>query len=258
MIDSHCHLDMFEDWKEVVERAKGAGVWEILSIATDESSFLKSLRIAKETGGIMAIGIHPHEAKNATSESFERMRDLILNNREIVAIGETGLDFYKKFSPKEVQEEVFRRHLELANKLNLPIIIHCRDAYERLLEILDEEGTPPVGIIHCFSGTKEIGEEFLKRNFYISFAGPLTYPNSTRLREIASYVPLDRILLETDAPFLPPQSQRGKRNEPALMVETYKTLANIRGMNLEELKEIITRNFHAIIDFIRRKKDGKV
>jgi len=258
MIDSHCHLDMFEDWKEVVERAKGAGVREILSIATDESSFLKSLQIVKETGGIMAIGIHPHEAKNATSQSFETIRTLILNNREIVAIGETGLDFYKKFSPKDVQEEVFRRHLELANKLNLPIIIHCRDAYDRLLEILDEEGTPPQGIIHCFSGTKEIGNEFLKRNFYISFAGPLTYPNSTKLKEIASYVPLDRILLETDAPFLPPQSHRGKRNEPALIVETYKTLAKIRGINLEELKEIITRNFHALINLERRKKDGKV
>jgi len=257
MIDSHCHLDMFEDWKEVIERAKIAGVREILSIATDESSFLKSLQIVKETGGIMAIGIHPHEAKNATRESFETMRNLILNNREIVAIGETGLDFYKKFSPKDVQEEVFRRHLELANKLNLPIIIHCRDAYDRLLKILDEEGTPPVGIIHCFSGTKEISNEFLKRNFYISFAGPLTYPNSAKLREVASYVPLDRILLETDAPFLPPQNHRGKRNEPALIGETYETLAKIKEIDLEQLKETIRRNFHTVIE-LRRKKNGKV
>jgi TatD DNase family protein len=258
MIDSHCHLDMFEDWKEVTKRAKEAGVSEILSIATDESSFFKCLEIVKQIGGIMAIGIHPHESKNATSESFKLMRTLLLNNREIVAIGEMGLDFYKKFSPKEVQEDVFRRQLELAKELNLPIIIHCRDAYDRLLEILDQEGPPQVGIVHCFSASKEIGQEFLKRNFYLSFAGPLTYPNSVKLRETALCVPLDRILLESDAPFLPPQSHRGKRNEPALIVETYKTLAEIKGMNLEELKETIRANFHFVIGSRRRKENGEV
>jgi len=254
MIDSHCHLDMFENWKEIIKRAKEAGVSEILSIATDEFSFLKSLEIVKKTGGIMAIGIHPHEAKNATFESFKMMRILILNNREIVAIGETGLDFYKNFSPKNTQEEVFCHHLELANQLNFPIIIHCRDAYDRLLEILDEEGVPQKGIVHCFSASKDIAEEFLKRNFYVSFAAPLTYPNSTKLRETASQVPLDRILLETDAPFLPPQSHRGKRNEPALIGETYETLAKIKGMDLEQLKEIIRRNFHTVIDLKKEEK----
>lgn len=243
MIDSHCHLDMFGDLGEVLERARIQGVRVILTVAAEEKAFCLSLVIASSDGVYLSLGIHPHYAKEAKSETFLRIRELT-SHPKVVAIGETGLDFYRNLSPREVQETVFRRHIEEANRASLPLVLHCRDAYERALEILDQEGGLTAGgVVHCFSASPEMAEEFLKRGFFLSFSGTLTYPRAQNLREVAKAIPLERVLLETDAPYLPPQPHRGKRNEPVYIFETLRTFAQLRGMDQTDVERALEENF---------------
>lgn len=258
LFDSHCHLDMEEFHgriDEILERARTAGIKRILLAACDETSSYEVLRIATRgnAAGIeiwAAAGVHPHEAESTASGLPEELTDLTQNTR-VVAVGEMGLDFYYDHSPRNIQIQVFEWQIEWAKKAKKPIIVHLRnesnreegDAYKEAISIMKKNNAQECGgVIHCFSGNKDDAKAALDLGFYISFAGPLTYPKAQELRDVAAYVPLDRIFCETDSPYLAPQSHRGKRNEPALVRDVYEKMAEIKNMPLEKLAEDIWRN----------------
>ena len=256
LFDSHCHLDMQEfrgGVREALLRAREAGVCRVLLAACDEASSYEVLNIARtvEACGVevwAAAGVHPHEAAGVQGGLPEELTDLG-SNRLVVAIGEMGLDYYYDNSPRDVQAAVFEEQLEWAGRVDKPVIVHLRnaaershgDAYKDAIAILKcHRGAR--GVIHCFSGNKSDAAAALDLGFYISFAGPLTYPKAQELRDVAAYVPLDRILCETDSPYLAPQTYRGKRNEPAYVRYVYERLAEVRGVPPEELAPIIWKN----------------
>jgi TatD DNase family protein len=240
LIDSHCHLDdeQFDaDREEVIARARDAGVGELLAIGLEAA-----VRLAESRPGIRAaVGIHPHEASKA---DFGAWRALLAHPK-VVAVGEIGLDYHYNFSPPEVQREVFARQLDMAAEARLPVIIHTREAWPDTFRILEERwaraGLP--GIMHCFSGGWAEAERALARGFYVSFAGVVTFPKAASIQEAARRVPAERILIETDAPYLAPVPHRGKRNEPAFVAATARKLAELRGVSFEEIAEITTANF---------------
>lgn len=258
LFDSHCHLDM-KDFAgridEVLENAYSAGVRKILLAACDEMSSYEVIRIA--SGGeqcgveiLASAGVHPHDASGVAGGLPEELTDLSSNPR-VVAIGEMGLDFYYDNSPRDVQRDVFARQIEWAKRARKPIIVHLRnaekradgDAYKDALGIMKKNGAHLCGgVIHCFSGETDDARGALDMGFYISFAGPVTYPKAQSLRDTAAFVPLDRLLCETDSPYLAPQSRRGKRNEPALVRDVYEKIAEVRKMPLEELAEAVWQN----------------
>jgi len=239
LIDSHAHLDFPQyknDLDQVIDRARGAGIVAILNAGADETSSMKSVELSKKYPFISAsVGIHPHSATRATYGWFERL-EVMARSDIVLAIGETGLDFYRNLSPREKQEEVFRDHVRLACRVNKPLIIHSREAHPETLQILKEEYLPDkVGVMHCFSGSIKQAEEFLGLGFYISIAGPVTYPRSHELRDLLKHIPPDRLLLETDAPYLPPQAYRSQRNEPAYILLTYERVALELHQDLDKL-----------------------
>lgn len=249
--DSHCHLDfpeLYSELESVLKRARGAGVSDILTIGTHARANATALEIAGRCPGVhAAIGIHPHDAADATEEAWAAFEALARDPR-VVALGEMGLDYAKNYSPKEVQAAAFRRQLEIAARVGKPVILHCREAFEDCLALVREVLRPPVrGIAHCFSGDVAMAGRFLDLGFHLSFAGPLTYPKSDRLRATAAAVPLDRILVETDAPFLAPQAHRGRRNEPAFVVETGTELARLRGLDPREIAARTAANVRAVL-----------
>jgi TatD DNase family protein len=244
--DTHAHLhyaDFEPDRLEMIRRAESAGVKFFLNVGTDLASSQASLALAETQANIWAAaGIHPHDAVKATEADFSAIESLMAHPR-MVALGEVGLDFYRDHSPVPIQRDVFRRFVEMALRVNKPLVIHCRDAYEALMEMLrDIQPTGYQGVIHCFSSDKMIMESLLNLGFYISFAGPLSYKKNDVLREACAACPQDRLLLETDAPFLPPQTLRGKRNESAYMLETAAVMAELHGLSLEKLAELTTAN----------------
>lgn len=259
LFDSHCHLDMEEFRGEVdgvLENAYAAGVRRLLLVSCDEPSSREVLYLAsKKTGKSnieiwTAVGVHPHEASSVASGLPEELTDLA-ENENVVALGEMGLDFYYDHSPRETQEKVFASQIEWAVRAGKPIVVHLRnatdrrtgDAYARAVGIMKESGAERCGgVIHCFSGDKSDARTALDLGFYISFAGPLTYPRADELRKVASYVPLDRTLCETDSPYLAPQSHRGKRNSPEYVCEVYRRLAELRELPFGELAGAIWRN----------------
>ena len=244
-VDTHVHLhfpDYKEDQMEVLKRAKAAGVEIFINVGTDLESSRESLALAESNDFIFAsAGIHPHDAKDASTESIQQIAELLKKSR-MVAIGEVGLDFFRDHSPKEKQKEVFREFIQLHHKIKKPLIIHCRDAYEEMRVLLKEEGGVTGGVMHCFSSDADTMKHFLDMGFYISFAGPLTYKKNDVLREACKACPLDRLLLETDAPFLPPQSMRGKRNESGFLIETAEVAAGLHKIPLAKLGEKTTAN----------------
>lgn len=251
-IDTHAHLDSEQfagDVDQVVARARKAGVTGIINIAIDPTHIGPVLALAEKYEGCWAVvGIHPHASgrwRDKLDEGLAQVEEALAHER-VVAVGEMGLDFYRDYVPHHIQEEVFRAQLRLAARMDMPIVIHNRQADERLLAIVDEERAagqgPETGVIHCFSGGPDFALECVRRGFYLGFGGVLTYPAAEGVREAAAAVPLDRILLETDAPYLAPQSRRGKRNEPAFMVETAQVLARVRGLSLEEVADRTTAN----------------
>ena len=249
-IDTHVHLHFPEyenDRAEVIENARRAGVGTFINVGTDAASSRASLELAKAHDFIYAAaGIHPHDAKDADEKAVKEMEELF-KNPKMAAIGEVGLDFFRDHSPRQKQEEIFRGFLDLHRITSKPLVIHCRDAYERMLEMLREELKPPVlGVMHCFSSDKITMKRFLDLGLFISFAGPLTYKKNDALREACKACPLDRLLLETDAPFLPPQTRRGQRNEPAWLLETAQTAAGLHGIPVEELGEKTSANAGAV------------
>ncbi len=245
MVDAHCHLEMraFEDdFTQVLDRAWKEGIEFIVTVAVELNSGRRSLSLAKDPRIYVSLGIHPHYAGQVGKDELRVMEDMA-HHPKVRAIGETGMDLYRSLSPRRKQEEVFRWHINLAEKLGLPLVIHCRDAVEEVLKVLDEEGVPAAGgMIHCFSGDGSIAKEFLRRGFYLSFSGVITYPKADPLREALKETPLDRLLSETDAPYLAPVPHRGRRNEPAFVVETVRAMAKIRGIPLEEMGRTIAEN----------------
>lgn len=252
LIDTHCHLDLEAfagDVDQVVARARAAGVESIINIAIDPLHIAPVLSLAEQYEGCWAaVGIHPHASgrwRDNLAQGLAQVEEAAAHRR-VVAIGEMGLDFYRDYVPHPIQEEVFRAQLRLAARLGLPIIIHNRQADDRLLAVIDEERAagqaPSTGVIHCFSGGPDFARECVQRGFYLGFGGVLTYPAAEPVRAAAAAVPLDRIVLETDAPYLAPQSRRGKRNEPAFMVEVAKVLAQVLGLSTAEAAARTTAN----------------
>ncbi|MBV9861676.1 MAG: TatD family hydrolase [Alphaproteobacteria bacterium] len=245
LVDSHCHLD-FPDFaperEQVIDRARAAGIGTMLTIATHLDQFPGVLAIAEAHSGIWcSVGAHPHEAAEHGDLVAERLIRLAAHPR-VVGIGETGLDFHYDLSARDVQERVFRAHIAAARDTGLPLIIHAREADAAIARILEEE-RPPAGVLHCFSSGRALAEAAMALGFYISLSGILTFRNAEELRGIARDVPLDRLLVETDAPYLAPVPYRGKRNEPAFVVATATALAGLKGVEPEELAAVTTDNF---------------
>jgi len=250
-IDTHAHLDdkrFSEDLDAVVSRAKEAGLKSIITVGCwkKEDGFAPALDALKKYGFLWcALGVHPHEAKDAVDNGpFDEIKKTALENgTRLVAIGETGLDYHYEHSPKEAQKKVFRRQIALARELNLPLIVHSREADADTIEILKSEGAANVGgVFHCFSGTKEVAREVIDLGFYLSFTGVVTFPKADALREVVKAVPIEKTLIETDCPYLAPAPHRGKRCEPAFVVETAKEIAKIKGLSEGDVARITTRN----------------
>lgn len=245
MIDTHAHLEMeaFDgDREEVLRRAAEAGLTAIITVGTTLADCEKAVTLARRYPPLYAaVGIHPHEAKGVDGGAWEAMRRLAQRDK-VVAVGEIGLDFFYEHSPRAIQIRRFGEQLDLAEELGLPVIIHNRDAHGETLEILQARRGRLRGVLHCFSGDRAMAGRCLDMGFHLSVAGPVTYRNADRLREVARNIPLERLLIETDAPYLAPQPHRGKRNEPAYMVETAECLAGILGMPSEELGRRTTEN----------------
>ncbi len=248
--DSHAHLEVpqFENEREdVIERAWEAGVRHLLAIGsgTGPHELKAAFPFAEKYDWIYAtVGIHPHEAALAEEKHFTSLAELC-RGEKVLAVGEIGLDYHYDHSPKPVQKDVLLRQLELASKTGLPVIFHCREAWGDLREIVLDQwrGNERGGILHCFTGTREDAYAFLDRGFYISFAGNVTFKKSDDLREVAREVPLDRILIETDSPYLAPVPYRGKRNEPAYVREVARVVGEVRGLSAEEIGVKTTENF---------------
>jgi TatD DNase family protein len=252
LIDSHCHIDgpqFDEDRDSVVERARAAGVAVMLTVGTGDphaGEIDRAVRTAEQYANVFAsVGVHPHDAKLYDDAAEQRLVDLS-RSEKVIAWGEIGLDFYYDHSPHDVQESVFRRQISVARELGLPVIIHSRDADDETVSILREECAGdrfPGGIMHCFGGTPQMAKDLMDIGFLISFAGNVTFKKAENLREAARVVPIDRLLIETDCPFLTPVPLRGKRNEPAYVAHTAAFLAELCGVATEVVAEHTTRNF---------------
>ena len=251
MIDSHCHIDMPQfdaDRDEVVARARAAGLVEMLVVGEldDGDALRRSLRVAESYSLPVTAGVHPHQARLASQRSYDEVAGLAREGR-IVAIGEIGLDFHYDYSPRETQREVFRRQIRLARDVGLPIVVHTREADAETSAILEQEGArEPGGVIHCFTGGLELARRALELGWLISFSGILAFPRAEVIQQVAREVPEDRLLIETDAPFLAPPPQRGKRNEPAFVVEVARKLAALRGERLEDVERAVDSNFRRL------------
>lgn len=244
LIDSHVHLDddaFASDREAMIARARAAGVRGFLSIATSLASSRRVLALAEAHDDIYAaIGLHPHDATAATPDAMAEVAALA-KHPKVVAIGETGLDYFRNFAPREAQEAAFRAHLRLARDLALPVIIHSRDAHDDVLRVL-ADAAPGRVIMHCFSGSVELAHQCVDRGYHIGLGGPVTYRNAKRLLQVAAAVPPDRMLLETDAPYLPPEPHRGKRNESSYLPLVAAAVARARGVAAGTVAEITTLN----------------
>jgi TatD DNase family protein len=228
-VDTHCHLFLLDrEPPRVLESARDAGVETVVCVGIDPKTSRRSLELADALPGVFATaGMHPHEAANLDAAAGALIEELVHSPR-VVAVGETGLDFYRERSLREDQERAFRLHIALSRETGKPLVVHTRDAWDAVLRLLDE-GTAERVVLHCFSGDAATAAECSARGYYVSFAGNLTYPKNQHLREAAASVPLDRLLVETDSPFLPPHSRRGRDNAPEYLLETIAALADARG-----------------------------
>ncbi|RXZ79263.1 TatD family deoxyribonuclease [Paenibacillaceae bacterium] len=246
LIDTHAHLDspnFDEDRDSVIERARAAGVTTIINIGFNRDTIPTTLALAEKYDFIYAaVGFHPVDSIQVQPGDMEWLASLC-SHEKVVAIGEIGLDYHWDTSPKDVQQHVFREQVQLAKSLKKPIVIHNRDAHEDVVKILKEEGAAEVGgVMHCFSGSWEIARQCLDMNFYISFGGPVTFKNARVPKEVLKRVPIERILIETDAPYLAPHPYRGKRNESSYVTLVAEAAAEMKGKTLEEISKITTEN----------------
>jgi TatD DNase family protein len=251
LVDSHCHLDFpdfADDLEAVVARAAAAGVGKIVTISTRVRQHDQLLAIAGRFANVYcSVGTHPHNAHEELDIGTDALVRLAVHPK-VVAIGEAGLDHHYDNSPRDAQEQGFRNHIAAARETGLPLVIHSREADDDMIRILEEEsgkGTFPA-VLHCFTGSRALALAGIRLGHYVSFSGILTFKNSPELREIAAQLPADRLLVETDAPYLAPGKYRGKRNEPAHVVETARVLAEVRGLSLETLSRLTTENFHRL------------
>jgi len=247
LIDSHSHIygkEYAEDFNEMMARAKEAGVGTIMAIGADLESSRQACALAAAHDNIYcSVGIHPHDAADVTEENYQEIRELALSSPKVVAIGEIGLDFFRDRSPRLAQEEVFRRFIRMARELSLPVVIHDRDAHDRIMSIMKEERAGDVGgVLHCFSGDLEMAQECIEMGFKISIPGTVTYPSNEALREVVRGVKIENILVETDAPYLTPVPHRGKRNEPAFVRLTAERVAEIKGLSPQDVGRITSFN----------------
>lgn len=256
MIDSHCHLDMIPYWgdaepswedarreiSEILDRAEQAGVTQVLNPGVEWKDFDRVLSLGEDPRILLALGIHPHDAKTWGPDGKDRLREY-LKHPKVVAIGEIGLDYHYDFSPREEMIRAFHEQIELAREVKLPIIVHSREAHEDTLQVMkDAHASEAGGVMHCFSGSYELAKAAMDMGFYISFSGSVTFANAHRVRDVAKRIPLDRILIETDSPYMSPPPYRGKRCEPAYVVKIAETLAQVHEVSLETVLEKATEN----------------
>ncbi|WP_282174171.1 TatD family hydrolase [Cytobacillus firmus] len=244
--DTHAHLNAEqynEDLQEVIDRALSEGISNIVVVGFDRPTIEKAMELTEKYEFIYAsVGWHPVDAIDMTEEDLLWIEELS-SHPKVVALGEMGLDYYWDKSPKDIQKEVFRKQIRLAKKVKLPIVIHNRDATADIVEILKEEGAGAVGgIMHCFSGSPEIAQECVNMNFYISLGGPVTFKNAKKPKEVADVIPLEKLLIETDCPYLTPHPHRGKRNEPSYVKLVAEQIAEIKGLSTEEVAQATTEN----------------
>ena len=251
-VDSHAHIDGPEfdiDREDVIQRAHAAGVSRILNVGTGDphsDAFERAITLGQSQSSIYtAIGTHPHDARLYDDAAEEKIKTLIQSGERVVAWGEIGLDFHYDNSPRDVQVAVFKRQLHAARELNLPVIVHTREAEAETIDLLktDYDGASRRGVFHCFSGSEELAQRAIEIGFMISFSGIVTFKKAEQLRNVARQVPLDRLLIETDCPYLTPVPHRGKRNEPAYVIEVARCLAGLHGLEIDELAHITTENF---------------
>jgi TatD DNase family protein len=246
LFDTHAHLNaeqFDEDLSEVIERAQEEGVEKIVVVGFDRPTITKAMELVEQYDFMYAsVGWHPVDAIDMTDEDLAWIEQLS-SHPKVVALGEMGLDYHWDKSPKEIQKEVFRKQIQLAKKVKLPIVIHNREATADIVEILKEEGASEVGgIMHCFSGSAEVANECLQMNFYISLGGPVTFKNAKKPKEVAEAVPLEKLLIETDCPYLAPHPYRGKRNEPSYVKLVAEQIAELKGITFEEVAKATTTN----------------
>jgi TatD DNase family protein len=256
LVDSHCHLDYPEfepDFTEIMSRARDAGVGTMLTIGTRLSTFDKVLAVAERFDNVYCtVGIHPHEAASETAEVAQLVE--LAKHPKVVGIGETGLDYFYDKSPRRAQRANFRTHIAAARETGLPVIVHTRDADSDTAIVLAAEMSMGgfTGLLHCFSSGALLAEKALNKGFYISLSGIITFQKSTELRDIAAKLPLDRLLVETDAPYLAPVPHRGKRNEPSFVAHTASALAQLKNLPVSEIETATTENFYRLFTKVQR------
>ncbi|MBT4932716.1 MAG: TatD family hydrolase [Rhodospirillaceae bacterium] len=251
LVDSHCHLDFPEfadDMENIVERAADVGVNHMLSICTYVTKFEQVLAVAKRYENIYCtVGIHPHNADKEPEITAEHLIRMAVDDK-VIGFGETGLDFYYDKSPRDIQKRQFRAHIEASREIGLPLVVHTRDADDEMAEILVEEMGKGAftGLLHCFSSSRKLADTALELGLYLSISGIVTFKTADELRAIVRDVPLERLLVETDAPYLAPVPRRGKRNEPAFTRHTAEKIAEIKGLSLDEVAKVTTDNFFSL------------
>jgi len=246
LIDTHAHLqdkDLKKDLEQVLNRAQNAGLEKIICVGYDLASSQEALQLARKYRQVHAVvGIHPHDAQSLTPDVKEKIFAMARDQR-VVAIGEIGLDFYRDLSPREIQRQAFREQIKMAQEIGKPIVIHDRDAHQEVMEIIKaEKAGKNLGIMHCYSGALPMANELIKLGFYISFAGPLTFKNASKAHETAAKIPIDKILVETDCPYLSPEPFRGKLNEPANAKYVAAKLAELRNKSIDEIAYLTNLN----------------
>jgi TatD DNase family protein len=239
LFDTHAHLNAIqyeEDIVEVIERAKSENVTHIVVVGFDKDTIKKAMELTDQYDMIYAaVGWHPVDAIDMTDDDLKWIKELA-SHPKVVAIGEMGLDYYWDKSPRDIQKEVFRKQIQLAREVQLPIIIHNREATEDVIKILQEENASEVGgVMHCFTGSLEVAKQCMDMNFYISFGGPVTFKNAKKPKEVAVEIPIDRLLIETDCPYLTPHPFRGKRNEPSYVKYVAEQIATLKELSVEEI-----------------------
>ncbi len=255
-IDSHAHIQLNQfqhDQQEVLKRAIQAEVNTILVIGFDLETSRSAIELAEKHDNLYAtVGMHPHDAKRLTPDTLTTFRELI-KHEKVIAYGEIGLDYYRNLSPTDIQKDAFEKQLDIAEENNLPIIIHNRDAYMDILPILEARCGKVKGVLHCFTGDVELMHRTLQIGFHIGIGGIVTYPNAKDIQTVAKAVPQDKLLIETDCPWLTPQFRRGKRNEPAYVVAVAKKIAELRHTSTEAIGEITTKNFNTLFGISKKK-----
>ncbi len=260
LVDTHAHLDFSKfdaDRSEVIERARAGGVAAIVNVGTDLSSSQRAVRLAEQYDCVYAaVGMHPHDAKKLDGAALAELRDLA-QHPKVVAVGEIGLDFYRDLSPRDMQRRAFQAQLAWAARLGKPVVIHDRDAHDEILQVLtdwtaeqtDSSLAGRLGVLHTFSGDLAMAEQAMEWGFYLSISGPVTYENARQLPDIVQALPVDRLLVETDCPFLPPHPHRGKRNEPAYVRLVAERIAELKGISFDELARATTANAQHLFGF---------